>query len=74
MISHPDALKAAGVKGAKSRAAAAAARNGTAYLPEMLFLCILKQRVLWPSALAVRDDEVTAGGAEKKQPTKRRRT
>eukprot|EP00752_Nemacystus_decipiens_P009915 g8847.t1 len=70
VISHPDALKAAGAKGVKSRAAAAAGRNGSAYLPEMLFLCILRQRMSWPADLAI-----DGGGdtAEKEKPAKRRR-
>lgn len=80
MISHPDALKAsAGAKGAKSRAAAAAGRNGTAYLPEMLFLCILRQKMSWPPDLAVGGGggATAADGkgsiAEKEKPAKRRR-
>lgn len=88
VISHPDALKAAGAKGAKSRAAAAAGRTGRAYLPEMLFLCILRQKMSWPVELAVGGDDggggagnVGRGGAQKggkgsperKKPVKRRR-
>lgn len=78
MISHPEALKAAGTKGAKSRAAAAAGRNGSAYLPEMLFLCILRQKMSWPADLAVGGDgggaaSGRAGSAEKEKPAKRRR-
>lgn len=79
MISHPDALKAAGAKGAKSRAAALAGRNGSAYLPEMLFLCILRQKMSWPADLVVDGGGGgaaggTAGSAEKGKSAKRRRT
>eukprot|EP00903_Cladosiphon_okamuranus_P014255 g13241.t1 len=78
VISHPDALKVSGAKGIKSRAAAAAGRNGNAYLPEMLFLCILRQKISWAADLAVGGGEGgTAGGrggsAEKVNPAKRRR-
>lgn len=81
MVSHPDALKASGAKGAKSRAAAAAGRNGSAYLPEMLFLCILRQKMSWPADLAVGGGGGgggAAGGsggssAENEKPAKRRR-
>lgn len=75
MISHPDALKAAGAKGATSRAAAAAGRKGSAYLPEMLFLCILRQKMSWPADLAVGSGGGAAAGgsAEKEKPLKRRR-
>lgn len=79
MISHPDALKASGARGAKSRAAAAAGRNGTAYLPEMLFLCILRQKMSWPADLAVGGGggataaDGKGSSAEKEKPAKRRR-
>ncbi|CAN0224229.1 unnamed protein product [Ectocarpus sp. 12 AP-2014] len=72
VISHPDALKAAGAKGAKSRVAAAAGRNGKAYLPEMLFLCILRQKMSWPADLVAGGGSAEAGPASKK-PAKRRR-
>ena len=78
VISHPDAVKAGGAKGAKSRAAAAAGRNGNAYLPEMLFLCILRQQMSWPADLAVGGVEGGAAGgrggsAQKEKPAKHRR-
>lgn len=53
VISHPTALAASGPKGTKSRKAAKAGRCERAYLPEMLFLCILRQRMDWPDDLAV---------------------
>lgn len=67
VISHPDALKAAGAKGAKSRATAAAGRNGKAYLPEMLFLCILRQKMSWPEKLAVGGGAGGVGGSGNKE-------
>lgn len=53
VISHPSALVADGVKGEKSREAVASGRGGRGYLPEMLFLCILRQKMEWPDELAV---------------------
>lgn len=82
MISHPDALNASGAKGSKSRAIAACGRGGRAYLPEMMFLCILRQSLSWPDALAVgggapgKGDEGASSAkqpAQKSKPTKRRR-
>lgn len=77
VISHPDALKAGGAKGTKSRNAAAAGRNGKAYLPEMLFLCILRQKLSWPVDLAVGGgagaQKGGKGSPEKQKPVKRRR-
>lgn len=79
-----------GAKGARSRAAVAAGRGHRGYLLEMLFLCILKQKLDWPDSLAVGEDrDGTNGGragggggsrgtvrrsVEQSKPSKRRRT
>ncbi|CAN0399441.1 unnamed protein product, partial [Discosporangium mesarthrocarpum] len=53
VISHPDALNAKGAKGTRAKREAALGRGGKAYLPEMLFLSVLRQRLDWSDALAV---------------------
>lgn len=67
---------ASGKRGSKSSQVLTAGRDLKAFLPEMLFLCILRQRMSWPDELAVETGHGGEAGtvAQRQRPAKRRRT